>query len=427
MVGIVRFGAGLGLVGLMVVGEGPASLAVAESFHLKDGRVVEGSVLKGTLNTLTLRVGNSIELKSLSQIELVSFELADGREISGRLLGWKDGVFEIDVAGEFLEIADGQLLNDPSVADATLVATAESEPSSVDSIDMKSSPTFVFADGNSVVGKILHATGSVVTIQPIGLTPSPKSKAQIKQISFDGADGTLFSGQFIDWDQGTYQVQVDDRIVVANLSEEASKDLPEPSSPASVESTSAAMNESMAEPSETAELIEMAEHAADDAGTDADSEALLVKETAPVIENGAGGPANETAIAALSNEGSGESPALAAEDDDNDVHRINALVEAVDEGDEVAIFKFELNKPAARPLLVLYAATEASAKAGQDFESKSGVITFSTGSAYAEVEVPIIDDDEGEESETFNLFLSGDPKSVTFGSRQVAATINDND
>ena len=106
---------------------------------------------------------------------------------------------------------------------------------------------------------------------------------------------------------------------------------------------------------------------------------------------------------------------------------IDTQIEAIDEGVEAAVFKFQLDKPAERPLVVLYAVTEASAKAGEDFEAKSGVITFATGSAYAEVEVPIIDDSEEEEVESFNLFLSGDPESIQFNDRQISVTINDDD
>jgi hypothetical protein len=99
----------------------------------------------------------------------------------------------------------------------------------------------------------------------------------------------------------------------------------------------------------------------------------------------------------------------------------------VSEDDETVVFEFRLDPPAERPLVILYAATEDTAKAGEDFEAKSGVITFAVGSAYAEVQVPLIDDGEGEKSEQFHLFLSGDPDTIHFDQRQVPATISDND
>ena len=451
MVGLVRFGASLGLVGAMALGVSPTPLALAESFHLRDGRVIEAEVLRGTLNTLTLRVGNTIQLVTLSQIKRVSFELADGETISGRVLGWKDGVFEVEVTGERVQIVEGQLVEQPDAGDA-VSASAESERElpPIETVVMTSPPFFVFADGETVAGRILYATGSVVTFQPFGLTAAPKSKAQISQIYFDSEEKGELSGKFIDWKDGTYHIQVDDRLVLAELSEESARKQPSLSPPVPAEPVSTDIPDAVTEPSRASELASTTEEETDDRlssdqddvgealaalqAVKADAEAQLLEPIAsvdtPPADTGAGGPANETVVAALSDEGSdeGNDESIAPNEGvDGEIHRINALVDAVDEGGVVAVFKFELSKPANRPLVVLYAATEASAKAGEDFEAKSGVITFATGSDYAEVEVPIIDDDKGEENETFNLFLSGDPKSIAFGSRQIAATITDND
>ena len=99
----------------------------------------------------------------------------------------------------------------------------------------------------------------------------------------------------------------------------------------------------------------------------------------------------------------------------------------VSEDSAAVVFEFHLDSPASRPLVILYAATDDTAHAGEDFEAKSGVITFSTGSEYAEVRVPLIDDEQSETSEQFHLFLSGDPETIRFSQRQVPAIINDDD
>ena len=444
MVGLGRFGAGCRLAGLMAIGAVPTSAALAESFHLRGGEVVEATVLNGTLNTLTLRVGNTVRLTTFSQIDRVSVTMADGSELFGELLSWKDGVYEIQVAGDVVQVADGRLLNEPETTEpvATTVER-KAEPQAIETVEFEGSPTFVLRNGEAWVGKILHATGSVVMIQPRGLTVTPISRTQIQEIRFEDVDGAALSGKFVDWSDGTYRIEVDGRSIQADFSETAStaSDIAV-GRPAAAESDAIVTVEpAITASSETTESEEAISLSAEDApaetheseppvldsSVDADNAGSLVSNEVPSAENGVGGPVNETAVAALSSQDGDESSAPIEDGDGEDVHRISTLVDAVDEGVEAVVFRFELSKPAVRPLVVLYAATEASAKAGEDFEAKSGVITFSTGSTYAEVEVPIIDDNQGEDSETFNLFLSGDPKTIKFGQRQIAATINDND
>ena len=219
---------------------------------------------------------------------------------------------------------------------------------------------------------------------------------------------------------GTYRLQVDDREVSANL--------PDGVITASSVTTSAAVTALVEEPLDAPVASEVEQ--VDAAVLPPADEKQPVQESAAQrapADVGAGGPANETAVASLEADGAGEGGTGAAETDGGGQHLIETLVDVVTEGTEAAVVKFQLDKPAARPLVVLYAATDSSAKAGEDFEAKSGVITFATGSSYAEVEVPIIDDDLGEESEQFNLFLSGDPQTIAFSERQISVTIDDND
>ncbi len=410
MVGLGRFGVRCGLVGFMVVCVGATSSAFADTFHLKNGEVLEAEVVRATLNTLVLKVGGSVNLTGLSQIDRVTLTLADGSEITGEPIGWRGGVFELRVAGDVLQVSDGQILN--GGAEAAAVAAAEDE--TVDderTIALRSLPVFTLKDGETLVGRILHLTGSVATLKPQNGTATPVSRAQIDSVSIETSDGDTLSGELIDWEAGVYRLQIDDRELLANLPEGAANVGParEPSVATLSSEPSADAGADESEP-----VVVEAEQA---------DAALLPSDKAAEAENGAGGPANETAIAGLQEDAAddGASPAEPAP------LRIEAEVDAVDEGGDSVVFKFQLSEPAVRPLVVLYAATEGSAKAGEDFEAKSGVITFATGSAYAEVEVPVIDDDQGEESETFNLFLSGDPKTIEFGERQISATINDDD
>ncbi|MEZ5930388.1 MAG: Calx-beta domain-containing protein [Alphaproteobacteria bacterium] len=404
---------------MAVLASGVASSACADSFYLKNGQVIEGRILKGTLNTLTLSSGGSVQLTSFNSIERVVVELTDGSELSGVPLSWFDGVLELRSEGAILRIADGAIIEEQAVeteaaaADAPDEDAAAGEPDQV--VSVQGLPSFTLKSGETVTGEVLHATGSVLTIRPVGGSATPISRAQIETVSITDSDGAQHSGKLLDWDAGAYRLQVGGRGVLANLDADTAKKARH----AAAAQRPAAQKP---EPSVAAE-VEQADAAALPAAPAAQETAKTALATASTAEAGAGGPVNETAVAALSTDEAAEgAPAT-----DDGRHFIETLVDPVDEGAQSVTFRFKLDKPAVRPLVVLYAATEASAKAGEDFEAKSGVITFSTGSSYAEVQVPIIDDAQHEDGETFNLFLSGDPETIAFSQRQIAVTINDND
>lgn len=443
MLGLTRFDFGRGIVALTAIGVGFAAPAHADSFHLKNGQTIEATVLEATLNTLTLRVGGSVRPTSFGQIEKVVLTLADGSELSGELLGWEDGVYEIRPADtdQVLYIAEGKVLEEAAPDEnAVAVATPEVEtpdvpeaPAQPEQVAMQGPPTFTMTDGRVLVGRILHATGSIVTLRPEGGGALPVSRAQIVMVQFETEDGEV-SGRLLDWSEGVYRIQLDDRELLASLDDDSA--LAKPSTPP-VQVTQA---ETEIEQQPDAAILPEDAPDEDDPNvpTSARNDAAEVAEPSlpkPVAEQplaeagataGAGGPANETAVAALdkNDPASEPKPQTAATPG---LHLVDTKVEAVGEDGEEVVFEFRLDHPATRPLVVLYASTDATAKAGEDFEAKSGVVTFATGSTYAEVRVAVIDDDQSEGKEEFNLYLSGDPETIQFGQRQISAVINDDD
>jgi len=443
MVGLGSFGASIKLAGLAVLVGGTAGLAHADSFYLQNGEVVEGTVVQGTLNTLMLGTGTAIRPTSFNLIERVVLDLSDGSELSGELLSWKDGVFEVRAAGEVLRVADGKVLGSDGIAngETSIAVVAPSAPAASEGetvnppeqlIVMRSLPIFVLKSGDSIVGRILHATGSVLTIRPEGGATTPISRAQIETVNFESEDGNVLSGKLVDWVDGVYQLELGGRQITANLPDDVV------TAPSQQSLLAVAEPEEDTQPAapvvaEAAPVVVESEQPDAAASLVAVDRESLIQELGDLAathdENGVGvgGPANETDVAVLVDNEPTEATAVPAAKVMASQHLIQTEVEAVDESGVAVVFKFQLDKPATRPLVVLYAATEASAKAGEDFESKSGVITFSTGSSYAEVQVPIIDDDQNEGEEEFNLFLSGDPETIAFSERQIAVTISDND
>jgi hypothetical protein len=245
-------------------------------------------------------------------------------------------------------------------------------------------------------------------------------------------------GVFSDWSDDVYRLESRNGQVLASLSAAGAAGGPPPAlerggevdvaasgePEAAIESADAAISPDAAKVNQDEEAASF---------QDADSRPQITGDNEDPAHDepaGAGGPVSETAVAVL------QAPAAArtTEKDaaepplvEDGLHLVEPSVEEVGEDGEAIVFQFRLQPPATRPLVILYAATDDTAKAGEDFEAKSGVITFATGSDYAEVRVPLIDDEQSETSEQFQLFLSGDPKTIQFSQRQIKATINDND
>ena len=63
---------------------------------MKSGEPIDGSIVQATRNTLIIRraIGGMHQMP-IQGIEEVRIDLAQGEQISGQLLGWADGVYQI--------------------------------------------------------------------------------------------------------------------------------------------------------------------------------------------------------------------------------------------------------------------------------------------------------------------------------------------
>ena len=218
-----RLRAWFGPVGLLGIGVTIAPAAFADSLFLTNGDVIEGKVVRGTLNTLTVLSRGTVHLASLADIELAVLELDDGSDLSGQPLSWKEGVLEIRSDGVVLQVADGRILTEPAENDPAVAAAPRdsNETENVPSRTISTTilPTFTLKNGKTMVGKILHATGSIITLQPYGASAIPMSKADIVSVRIEPDDGDAVSGRLIHWEEGTYRLKQDDHEVVALLAD----------------------------------------------------------------------------------------------------------------------------------------------------------------------------------------------------------------
>ena len=93
----------------------------------------------------------------------------------------------------------------------------------------------------------------------------------------------------------------------------------------------------------------------------------------------------------------------------------------------IATFEVTLSSAPTRPVTVSYQTQDGTAVAGADYTTTSGMLTFEVnGDRTQRVEVPTLEDDEAEETETFTVQLSA-PSGATVADGTGTGTITDND
>lgn len=107
--------------------------------------------------------------------------------------------------------------------------------------------------------------------------------------------------------------------------------------------------------------------------------------------------------------------------------RLQVTAGEVSETEKFMYFRLRLSEPARQPLAIIYTMINGTATAAQDFTHRQGVVVFDPGETAVTLAAPIINDDVKEGNETFHLFITADPASVTISKRNVLATILDDD
>ncbi|MDH3664802.1 MAG: hypothetical protein OEU92_33115 [Alphaproteobacteria bacterium] len=106
----------------------------AETFILKDGDVVAGTVLRSLGNTLSIKLDDGgMHQLPLSAIDQVEITAGDGARIGGRFSGWADGVYLLVTDQGLIEVKDGvvsKVTDDQApIAEAELVQPSLDEGS----------------------------------------------------------------------------------------------------------------------------------------------------------------------------------------------------------------------------------------------------------------------------------------------------------
>jgi len=93
---------------------------------------------------------------------------------------------------------------------------------------------------------------------------------------------------------------------------------------------------------------------------------------------------------------------------------VAASNETVDEGNGFANFVVTLSEPADSPIIIIFSTVNDSAESDVDYQSQRGMVTFKPGIVSAEIQTPLVDDQDKEGDERFTIVLNGAPDVVNF-------------
>lgn len=262
-------------------------------------------------------------------------------------------------------------------------------------------PRFYLHDGQLIIGRFLGLKAGTITVRrPSGGLRSI-AVDDIETIQIVDDDGNRRRGRLTALADGTVRWEVPDRslAVTPELASRVRKE----------------------QPAETGgPLIKLPPDETDPEETDdaqADDAAVVVAEPAkaPVQDIAIDTDRPATTIPAVENKGT---PAP--------VH-LSVRADQAGEAEKTMIFRLKLSEPPERSVVIIYTVLKGSATETADYMHRQGIVVFEPGQQEATLAIEIVDDDVVEDVETFKLFVTGDPKTVTIANRTIEAFIEDDD
>jgi hypothetical protein len=313
----------------------------------------------------------------------------------------------------------------------------------------------VLKNGESIEGSIVDATRNTVVVRRAigGMRQMPIE--DIEEVRIDLAQGAPITGQILSWADGVHQVRAGGevihiragRIVTREVAQEASRQTPPavaprpeeqpavetaaPAAPAAEDAAgagvtaeeTAAESPAAEEPAAASPTAESA--AAEDPAAEERAAASPADESAAAEEPAAGSPATENRAA--ESRAAAVTTALPKAENDSGPVAVKASVDPAAAGAADMVFRIELSRPMEQTVVLIYGTVDGTAKAGQDYEAKQGVVTLAPGTRSAEVHVPLIEQQPPRDEARFELFLAADPKVAEVVDQRITATIQGGD
>lgn len=267
----------------------------------------------------------------------------------------------------------------------------------------KAMPRFQLHDGQSVIGRFIEFKAGAITVRRPsgGLRSIPI--ADIDNLEIVDDDGKSIRGWLTALDDGTVGWEIED--------------------PSATGNSDIAATIAREQPTETGgPLIKLAP---DDSSDLPAHEAAVFKadEDEAIKEGFVQDAAVDTSRLATTKSSVGNDGVVGLS---GSVH-LTVTAETASESEKVMYFRLALSEPAKQSVVIIYSILNGSATAADDYKHRQGVVVFDPGQQSKALAVEIVDDDDIEDIETFKLFITGDPGSVTIDARTVEASIQDND
>ena len=433
------------LLATWVVAPGDAR---AERIVLKSGEVVEGSIIDATRNTVIVQrsIGGMRQMP-IQDIGEVQFDLAQGQQIAGQFLGWADGVYEIGSGDEVVRVSEGGVVGrEPRQQTARLLST---RPSSRQQGTAAAAPAPARAEPSSEPMAAPASAGQNRN-RAAADAESDGAAAGAQRAAADAPERRASdSGAQAAADQAS---DTEEQVGAAGSKESGTEAQPMAGTQTRV--AAAAENQGCRSPGQAA-----AGPGSKESGTQAQPMAGTQTRVAAAENQAAADRQSQAAVGPGSKESGTQAQPMAGTQTRVAARRRTRLLPIArakpgpiararlrsarntrlwgnrgrlpsrhrstppEPGARSMVFNIELSRPAEQTLVLIYGTVDGTAKAGEDYEAKQGMVTLAPGATTAEVRVPLIAGAPEDGEKRFELVLMADPKVADVVDRRVVATI----
>ena len=359
----------------------------ADVIVLKNGESIEGSIVDATRNTVVVRraIGGMRQMP-IEDIAEVRIDLAQGAPITGQILSWADGVHQVRAGGEVVHIRAGRIVTREAAQEASRQAPPAVAPRPEEQPAVETAAPAAPAAEDA-------AAASAPAEETAAASPTAESAAAEEPAAASPAEeGCHEPGRREHRRRGAAPASpAEERAATSPAAESAAAEEPAPASTAAEERAAASPADESAAAEEPAAASPATENRA------AESRAAAVTTALPKAESDSGPVA------------------------------VKASVDPAAAGTADMVFRIELSRPAEQTVVLIYGTVDGTAKAGQDYEAKQGVVTLAPGTRSAEVHVPLIEQPPPRGEARFELFLAADPKVAEVVDQRITATIQGGD
>lgn len=288
-----------------------------------------------------------------------------------------------------------------AVLASALMLTFSPAKSAVTEYVVPSGPVITLQDGRAINGHVVRIDQTDIVIQSVEGVAETLPRSTVESVTFETITGETLVGELVGWTPGVYQIATSEVAIKVYSAMPAVAPEAEPAT--TIVEDEASQEEDVAANEEVV------------AAGQGDSQAIAavsVDETDNGIDEGA----VETAVGAQD----------AAITPTADLSIAVSVENSKENGPPVA-FNIQLSEPSENSVVLIYATIDGTAVDGEDYEANRGVVVIKAGEQTARIEAAVIDDTELEQQEHLQLFLTVDPTVATVESRQIIATIDDDD